>query len=210
MFTGVATVTFTDIDPAHDYFGLPSSFQRAGVPFANQLTGPTLCYPDVTKPNYGCIPPVGAQFLGLEGFRVDLPVDIDGNGLFDKILLDVFRHEVEEILQQTSDGSTVTTVFRMGSTLTGAVLDQENDPPFSIFATGVVTGQQSIVVAAVPEPGTCLLCGAALAGLLAAAASAAGDRHLNSSRYGPGTDEPGYALDWGDSLSPGPGVQCSP
>jgi hypothetical protein len=74
---------------------------------------------------------------------------------------------VEEILQQTSDSSTVTTVFRMSSTLTGAVLDQENDPPFSLFATGVVTGQQSIVVAAVPEPGTYLLCGVALAGLLA-------------------------------------------
>jgi hypothetical protein len=166
--TGTASLTFTDTDPAFDYFGLPSSFQRSGVSFSNNLKEGVTCIADLTKPNYGCLPPVGMSFAGLTGFRVDLPVDIDGNGLADKMLLDPFLHQVGEILSTTRTDSTVTTTYTLNSTLTGAVLDQASDPPFTVHFTGPVTGTQSIVVDAIPEPGTYLLSGAALAGLLAA------------------------------------------
>jgi hypothetical protein len=162
--TGSATVTIQDIDPTYDYFGLPSTIQRS-VSFSSQ-SGPATCSADPAEPNYGCFPPVGVPLMGVAPLRVDLPVDIDGNGLPDKLLIDRAMHEVEEILSRTVHSSTVTTTFRVSSSLSGAVLDQANDPPFSVGLTGVGTGIQSIAVAAVPEPATYWFSSAALGGLL--------------------------------------------
>jgi hypothetical protein len=169
VLNGLANVTFADIDPANDYFGLPSTIQRS-VAFSSQSDGGT-CSADLALPNYGCFPPLGSPFMGLTSFRVDLPVDIDGNGLLDKLLIEPATSEVAEILSRTQNPSTVSTTFRVNSALSGSVLDQANDPPFSVGLTGVITGIQSIEVTAIPEPATYLLCGVSLAGLFLRSAS---------------------------------------
>jgi hypothetical protein len=166
-FTATGSLSFTDIDPVNDYFGLPSTFERTNVMVSNIVEEAGVCIADLTKPNYGCLPPMGLPFTGITGLRVDLPVDIDGNGLLDKILINPLMHEVGEILSTTGTPSTVTTTYTLNSILNGAVLDQASDPPFTINLTGPVTGTQTIVVNPIPEPGTYLLCGLALAGLVA-------------------------------------------
>jgi hypothetical protein len=161
--TGSATVTFADIDPAFSYFGLPSSFQRT-VSFSTHSESGT-CSADLTRPNYGCFPPVGSPLMGVASFRVDLPIDIDGNGLLDKLLVQPATSEVVDVLSSDRQGSTVTSIFTVGASLGGAVMDQASDPPFSLTLTGVGTGIQTVVVDPVPEPATYGLCAAAIAGL---------------------------------------------
>jgi hypothetical protein len=103
--------------------------------------------------------------MGVAAFRVDLPVDIDGNGLLDKLLVQPATSKVEDILSSFRDGQTMSSTFTVGASLDGAVMDQASDPPFSLALTGVATGVQTVVVDPVPEPATYGICAAAIAGL---------------------------------------------
>ena len=128
--SGSATVTFTDIDPAFSFFGLPTTFQRT-VSFSNS-SEPGVCSADLTRPNYGCFPPVGLPLMGAAPFRVNLPADINGNLLLDFMSVDPPHSQVGNLHSSVQQGSTVSSTFAVSASLEGAVQDQGGQSP--VFA----------------------------------------------------------------------------
>jgi hypothetical protein len=164
VLSGTATVTFTDIDPTFNFFGLPSSFQRT-ISFSNHSESVT-CLANLARPNYGCLPFVGLPVVGDTGFRVDLPADINGNLLIDFMAVDPGQSQVGTILSSVLQGSNLISTFTTSASVQGAVQDEAGSAPFSLALTGSATANQSVVVEAVPEPAPTWLVVAPLAGLL--------------------------------------------
>jgi hypothetical protein len=102
---------------------------------------------DKDAPNFGLIPPPEvAPYIG--HFLIEIPLggDVNGNGENDKLKFTLAAHSVGDTSRTfivLPDG-TVIDAFDSAAALSGAIVDQSSDPPFTIGAIDPMTG--------VPDP----------------------------------------------------------
>ena len=167
-------ITVTDADPVQDFGGtLPDGasllFTDNGPARMQSLYSVPF---DKNAPSYGLIPPPeSAPYIG--HFLVEIPIgaDLNGNGEPDKIKFTLATHTVNG--QNRSfiilpDG-TVIDSFDSTATLSGAVVDVSQDPPFGPWElTGPTTASSTLRgTPDVPEPSSCLLLVTGLGALVA-------------------------------------------
>jgi hypothetical protein len=114
---------------------------------------------DPNLPNFGLIPPPeSAPYIGHFNIEIPLGADLNGNGENDKIKFTLVAHTVgdENRTFITLPDGTVVDSFDSISDLSGAVVDESQDPPFSISLTGPTTATSRLVVPAVPDAGNTL------------------------------------------------------
>jgi hypothetical protein len=160
------TVTDVDLRPGRDYVG--------GLPAINlQNIGPASMQNfhqaifDKDAPNFGLIPPPeSAPYIGHFNIEIDLSayfgmlVDINGNGIGDKIKFTLATHSVgdENRTFITLPDGTVIDSFDSAASLAGAVVDITSDPPFGPFElSGPTTASSNLVNPVVPEPAAMVL-----------------------------------------------------
>jgi hypothetical protein len=155
-------ITITDVDPLVNFpGGLPAVQYLNNGPanMANQYWTQA----DPGLPNLGLVPPPEtAPYIGHFKVKIPLGVDLDNSGFLDRVEFTQATHTVGDQGRTRiilPDG-TVVENFNTVLDLTGAVVDDVGDPPFSITLTGPTTGTAKLV----PEPGAYAL--AAGVGLL--------------------------------------------
>ena len=167
-------VSLTDVDPVNNYQGpsggLPDGVTLGPIPNGTsasvQFDG--TCVADLSKVNYGCLPPTGNAYIG--HFKVVIPLgfDINGNAADDVIQFTLATHNVGAVTNTSVSGANALDTFNTTLDLEGLVQDAQTDPPFTLQLTGPTTASQNIVVpAVVPEPGSAGLLLIALAMLRA-------------------------------------------
>jgi hypothetical protein len=147
-----AILTFTEIGPGR----VQSSYSRAA---------------DTSRPNWGLIPPpASAPYIGNFVLELLLGGDFNGNGEGDKIKLTTLTLAVADQNRTfvTLPDGTVLDQFDAVADLSGAVVDESQDPPFGPWnLTGPTTASSRLDGGqTVPEPSTLALVGLGLAALL--------------------------------------------
>lgn len=156
-------VIITDADTSAGYFGGngPLVLGASGLgPINMQFFGD--CVADTSKPNLGCLPPVGSPYIGHFEIKMPLLQDVNGNGELDVMKFVFGTHDVGGVTNSFFNGDQL--VDQFGSTIagSGAVMDAIADPPFTFILTGPTTAQQQIVYRQAPEPVSLALLGAGL------------------------------------------------
>ncbi|MDP2833744.1 MAG: hypothetical protein Q8Q28_10745 [Pseudomonadota bacterium] len=157
-------VMITDIDGTAGYFGGagPAAMGAAGLgPINMQFNGD--CVADTSKPNLGCLPPVGSPYIGHFLISMALGQDVNLNGFLDVIKFEFGTHNVGDVTNSFFNGNQLVDTFNSTIAGNGAVMDAITDPPFTFTLTGPTTAQQGIVYAAdsIPEPASLALLGLA-------------------------------------------------
>lgn len=137
---------------------------------AHMVLEPATCVADVSKPNYGCLPPVFRTYTGHMTSRIELGFDVNGlstdPNAFDVVKFTLASHILGGTFGSFVSGSKAVDNINTTAFLQGSVSDALVDPPFSISLEGPVTAEQQIVVqAAVPEPTSFALLSLGLFGL---------------------------------------------
>lgn len=152
-------------------------FGNAGAPqtisqIDNQTPSPlqqnSTCIADTSKPNLGCLPPAGSAYIGHFQVKVELGLDINGNGANDKLKFDFVQHDVGGVTNTFLSGANLVDTFNSTIQNTGGMVgDALSDPPFGSFVlAGPTTASQGIIFAAesaaLPEPASLSLLAAGL------------------------------------------------
>lgn len=165
-------ITFTDTDPAVNFFGLGDgaslSFTSVGPAHLENAYVATF---DQNAPSYGLFPPPEASpYSGSFDLVIPLGADLDGNGENDviKFLFGILTAlDANRSFIIAPDGTVVDfldTTFQME----GGVMDASADPPFSFELTGPTTATSRLMTdSEVPEPASVLLLGFGLLCLVA-------------------------------------------
>ncbi|MFN0127306.1 MAG: VPDSG-CTERM sorting domain-containing protein [Verrucomicrobiales bacterium] len=161
----------TDVDPVRNFGGnAPDgqilSFTDIGPANMRNFYVATF---NANAPNFGLIPPPEhAPYIGFFTVEIPLGADLNENGEADKIkflLAAVTISDENRTFVTLPDG----TVIENGDAimdLSGAVVDESQDPPFSIRLTGPTT-TISRLVPTVPDAGSTFLLQSAALGALA-------------------------------------------
>jgi hypothetical protein len=164
-------ISITDVDPAANFGGGPTD----GLSLAFPDNGPahmenfyTAIF-DPAAPNFGLIPPPeSAPYIG--GFNIEIPLgaDLNGNGEDDKIKFTLAANTLSDENRTfiTLPDGTVIDNFESVLDLSGAVVDESQDPPFSIQLTGPTSASSRLAGLPVDVPdsgssGACLAVGLA-------------------------------------------------
>ena len=146
-------ISVTDVDPNHTFGGGPND----GVLMMFPNNGPAhmqnfyTAVADPNAPNFGLIPPPeSAPYIGHFNIEIPLGADLNGNGENDKIKFTLVSHTVGDQNRTflTLPDGTVIDTFDSTADLSGAVVDQSQDPPFSFGLTGPTTAHSALL----PEP----------------------------------------------------------
>jgi hypothetical protein len=148
-------ITVTDVDPAVNFGGGPTD----GVSLTFPNNGPAhmenfyLAPADPAVPNFGLIPPPSsAPYIGHFTIEIPLGVSLGGGPENDKIKFTLVSHTVGDANRTfiTLPDGTVIDSFDSTADLSGAVVDESQDPPFGpITLTGPTTASSRLVI---PEP----------------------------------------------------------
>jgi hypothetical protein len=165
-------ITVTDVDarPGRDYAGQPD-----GASVTLPDNGPTplrsfyTAIFDKDAPNFGLFPPpAAASWTGMQDLEMPLGGDINVNGEDDKIKIDlasISAGDENRTFIELPDG-TVINEFDTAARIDGDVLDESDDPPFTIGATlpnglpdpaafgGPTTATSNLQNPILPEPAT--------------------------------------------------------
>lgn len=147
-------ITITDVDPSVNFGGGPTD----GLSLTYPNNGPAriesfyFAQADPAAPNFGLIPPPeSAPYIGHFNIQIPLGADLNGNGENDKIKFTLVSHQVldENRTFITLPDGTVLDSFDSVADLSGAVVDESQDPPFGpITLTGPTTASSRLI----PEP----------------------------------------------------------
>lgn len=139
-------ITVTDVDarPGRDIAGM-----LGGASITVTDNGPAFMSSyyrrifDKLAPNFGLIPPPEADpYIGHFNIEIPLAGDINGNGENDKVKFTFAVHSAGDDNRQFTvlpDGTTLDT-FDSAAFLSGAIVDQSQDPPFEIGKLDPITG----------------------------------------------------------------------
>jgi hypothetical protein len=159
-------ITVTDIDarPGRDYAGqLPgASFVLQNISDAgnrDMISNYQVVF-DADAPNFGLLPPP-ETFPYIGHFNIEIPLggDINGNGENDKIKFTLAAHQVNgenRTFIILPDG-TVVDNFDSEADLSGLVVDESTDPPFTIHMVGPSSAESLLLNPVVPEPASVVL-----------------------------------------------------
>jgi len=161
-------VTITNQDSSGAFFfnneGAPQTLTQNDNETPTPLQQNSVCTADLSKPNLGCLPPTGSAYIGHFQVKVDLGVDINGNGANDVLKFDFVQHDVGGVTNTFLQGANLIDTFNSNIQNTGGMVgDQIGDPPFGAFLlSGPTTASQGIIFPAqsVPEPASLALLGA--------------------------------------------------
>jgi hypothetical protein len=161
-------VTITDVDPVNNYFGnIPVfSLQDQSDPGTRDMSTTYQAIFDAQDPNYGLLPPPQTfPYIGHFNIVIPLP-DINGTNGPDVLKFTFAAHTVNDVGRTfivLPDG-TVVDSFDSSANLAGAIMDDVDDPPFSIDMIGPGQAHSLLLNDVVPEPSAILLlAGGALA-----------------------------------------------
>lgn len=153
-------ISITDVDPSINFGGGPTD----GLSMLFPDNGPAhmqnfySALVDLNAPNFGLIPPPeAAPYIGHFSIEIPLGVDLNGNGPNDKIKFTLVAHSVgdENRTFITLPDGTVVDSFDSVLDLSGAVVDELDDPPFTVSLTGPTTATSVLTSSIfVPEPVT--------------------------------------------------------
>ena len=167
-------ITVTDVDPVNDFAG-----QAHGASFTFNDNGPASMQNnyvvtfDKNAPNFGIVPPPEvAPYIGHFTIEIPLHADLNMNGKDDKIKFVQAVHSAGDSNRTfiTLPNGTVIDQFDSTAFLEGALVDEDEDPPFTIGMLGPdgvptsafggpTTGTSQLLnpLATVPEPSSFVL-----------------------------------------------------